>query len=262
MNDVGRPAGAPRFGGWIVIPDPIIVEAAGRTGYDWVGLDLQHGTWDLGLAFRGIQLLDALGVPVLIRLGEEELPLIPRVLDHGASGIVVAMVSSPDIVRAAVDRARYQPEGRRSYGGQRYGMRAEPQDISTWRPAIYAMLENREGVDRIGEIAAVPGVAGIHVGPVDLGLGLGLGLRPDRSVPPYATALTSIVAASHAARLPVTMHAVLPEQVPTLSALGFDEFVLSTDIEILRAGFADTLRRARSPKVAQNPGPAGHNPYA
>ena len=50
-----------RIGGWLMIPDPIIVEAAGRAGFDWIGLDLQHGTWDLGTAFRGIQLLDAIG---------------------------------------------------------------------------------------------------------------------------------------------------------------------------------------------------------
>ena len=49
--------------------------------------------------------------------------LIPRVLDHGAAGIVLAMASEPEVVAAAIERARYQPEGRRSFGGQRYGMR-------------------------------------------------------------------------------------------------------------------------------------------
>ena len=66
-----------RLGGWLAIPEPLVVEVAGRAGYDWVGLDLQHGAWDLGTAFRGIQLLDLLGVPILVRVSEEDLPLIP-----------------------------------------------------------------------------------------------------------------------------------------------------------------------------------------
>jgi 4-hydroxy-2-oxoheptanedioate aldolase len=97
-----RPAGRVRLGGWLAMPEPLVVEAAAKSGYDWIGLDLQHGAWDLGAAFRATQLLDALSKPVTVRSHEEGLPLIPRVLDHGASGIVLAMVSSPETVAAAL----------------------------------------------------------------------------------------------------------------------------------------------------------------
>ena len=154
-----------RLGGWLALTEPLIVEAAGRAGFDWVGLDLQHGAWDLGSAIRGIQLLDLLHVPVLVRVADEELQLIPHLLDQGAAGIVLAMVSGPDHVAAAVSRARYQPEGRRSYGGQRYGLRAEAADVATIRPGIYAMVEGRAGVARMAEIAGVPGIAGVMSAP-------------------------------------------------------------------------------------------------
>jgi 4-hydroxy-2-oxoheptanedioate aldolase len=232
-----------RLGGWLAIPEPLVVEVAGRAGYDWVGLDLQHGAWDLGTAFRGIQLLDLLGVPILVRVSEEDLALIPRVLDQGAAGIVVAMASSPAIVAAAIDRARYAPHGHRSYGGQRFGMRAEPHDLATVRPAIYAMLEDRRGVEAAAEIARVPGLAGLHIGPVDLGLGLGLGR--DRAQPAFTAALQAILAAGHAERLPVVMHAVKPDQVAHWVEMGFDELVLTADIEVLRLGFEGQLATAR-----------------
>lgn len=232
-----------RLGGWLALPEPLVAEAAGRAGFDWVGLDLQHGAWDLGSAFRGIQILDALNVPVFVRVGDEDLSLIPRVLDHGASGIVLAMVTSPDLVVAAIERTRYQPEGRRSYGGQRYGMRAEATDISSIRPAIYAMLESRQGVDRAAEIANVPGLAGFHVGPVDLGLSLGLGI--DRSKPAFATALHAIIGAGHSAGLPVTMHAVALDQVTDMLKFGFDELVLTADIGLLRMAFDAQIKSAR-----------------
>jgi 4-hydroxy-2-oxoheptanedioate aldolase len=234
-----------RLGLWLMIPDPIVVEAAGRAGADWVGLDLQHGTWDLGTVFRGIQLLDALGMPALIRVSELELSLIPRVLDHGASGIVIAMATGPDMVAGAVSLARYAPDGTRSYGGQRYGMRPEPPDVAEVRPGIYPMIEDARGARSVAEIARVPGVAGLHVGPVDLGLGMGLGM--DRSAPRFSAALDDIVAAGHTGGIPVTQWL----------ARGFDEIVLPADVELLRGAFAREIRDARRDPAASQIGTYG-----
>lgn len=234
-----------------MIPDPLVVEAAGRAGFDWVGLDLQHGTWDLELAFRGIQLLDALGSPVLVRLAQEDLALMPRLLDHGASGTVIAMASSAAAVADALDAARYQPLGRRSYGGQRYGLRPEPSDLSAVRPGVFAMIEDRRGVDELEAIAAVPGLAGLHVGPVDMGLGIGIGR--DRSVPAFAEALARIRDVGHAQGLPVTMHAVQGANAATWFDLGWDEVVLPADIDLLRGALANQVAVARGAAAPEAP---------
>lgn len=239
-----RPTAGVRLAGWLAIPEPLVVEAAARGGFDWIGLDLQHGAWDLGTAFRAIQLLDALGVRVLIRIAEEELPLIPRVLDHGAAGIVLAMASTPDVVAAAIDRARYQPAGRRSYGGQRYGMRPEPPDVAEVRPAIYAMIESRDGMSAVRAIANLHGLAGLHIGPTDLALALGLGM--DRTPPAFAAAIREIVAAAHASGLPVTMHAVAPDKAKEWVKMGIDELVLTTDIELLQSAFREMVAQTQS----------------
>ena len=235
----------PRLGAWLMIPDPIVVEVAARSGVDWVGLDLQHGTWDLERAFRAIQLLDAIGKPALVRVSQDELELVPRVLDHGASGIVVAMVESADVAAAAVAAARYAPEGRRSYGGQRYGLRPmpEPADVSEVRPSIYAMIEDRRGLETVEAIARVPGLAGLHVGPVDLGLGLGLGMS--RSGKVLDQAMDRIRDAGHAAGLMVSLHAVLGEEARRRFAEGFDEVVLPADVDLLRSAFAHQVQVSR-----------------
>ncbi|MFN0193288.1 MAG: HpcH/HpaI aldolase family protein [Aestuariivirga sp.] len=231
-----------RLAGWLAIPEPLVVEIAARTAFDWIGFDLQHGAWDLATAFRGIQLADAIGKPVLIRLPDEQLALIPRVLDHGASGVVLAMASEPEVVRGAVERSRYQPHGTRSYGGQRYGLRPEPADVAEVRPGIHAMLETERGVAAADEIAAIEGLAGIHVGPTDLGLALGLGR--DLSAPAFQGAIERIVAAAHAHGLPVTMHAVAARDAVRWAALGFDEVVLTADVELLRNAFTELRREA------------------
>ena len=229
---------------WLSMPEPLVVEAAAHAKPDWVGLDLQHGAWDLAAAFRGIQLLDALGTPTLVRVSEQELALIPRVLDQGASGVVVAMASSTELVAEAVRRARYAPEGVRSYGGQRYGMRPEPDNVADVRPHVYPMIEDRRGVAAIAAIATVPGIGGLHVGPVDLGLGLGL----ERDDPQYFEVLLEIVTAGHNAGLPVTMHAVRPDEAGRLLEMGFDDLVLTADIELLRNAFEMQVAVLRTEK--------------
>ena len=233
-----------KIGLWLALPEPLVVEAAAKAKPDWVGLDLQHGGWDLGTAFRAIQLLDALGMAALVRVSEQELALMPRLFDHGASGVVIAMASSAALVEEAVRRARYQPEGVRSFGGQRYGMRASPENVSEIRPHVYPMIEDSRGVADIAAIAQVPGISGLHIGPVDLGLGLGAG----RDEPRYLDALTSIVNAGHAAGVPVTMHAVRPQEASRWAAMGFDELVLTSDIQLMRTAFewgVGELKRAR-----------------
>lgn len=229
------------IGLWLSMPEPLVAEAAARARPDWIGLDLQHGAWDLGTAFRGIQLLDALGMTALVRVSEQELELIPRLLDHGASGVVIAMASSTALVEEAVRRARYQPEGVRSYGGQRYGLRQVSGIATQIRPQVYPMIEDRRGVADIAAIAAVKGIAGLHIGPVDLGLGLGL----DRGDPRYADVLQSIIAAGRSAAVPVTMHAVRAEDAGRWVKTGFDGLVLTADIELLRGAFEGNVARAR-----------------
>lgn len=246
MNQISAessPAKSVRLAGWLAMPEPLVVEIMGRAGFDWVGFDLQHGSWDLGTAFRGIQLIDLMGQPVIVRVADEELPLIPRVLDQGASGIVLAMASEPEIVAAAVSRARYQPNGRRSYGGQRYGLRTEPKDLNDLKPAIFPMIETRRGIEAIDEIASIPGIAGLHVGPTDLALGLGVGR--DQSAAAFITAIEKILVAGHSNDLPVVMHAVSLSQVHALVAAGFDELVLTADIEVLRSGMLALVSGAR-----------------
>jgi len=234
------------------MPEPIVVEVVAKTGFDWIGFDLQHGAWDLGSAFRGIQLADALGVPVLVRLPDDQLPLIPRVLDHGASGVVLAMASEPEVVSAAIECARYQPAGRRSYGGQRFGLQNGPSDPAEVRPAIFAMIETARGLDAVAEIAAVEGLGGLHVGPADLGLALGGGINATSGA--FARAIDRIVAAAHDRGLPATMHAVAAEQVTSCAAMGFDELVLTTDIELLRGAYAHL--KAAAEQALKPPVPA------
>jgi 4-hydroxy-2-oxoheptanedioate aldolase len=128
-------------------------------------------------------------------------------------------------------------------------MQPAPDDVSAIRPHVYPMIEDQRGVRDVANVAGVNGISGLHIGPVDLGLGLGL----DCEDPRFADALRSIVASSHAVGLPVTMHAVRPDQGLRWLEMGFDELVLTADVELLRTAFVTQvaqLRRAARPDAA------------
>ena len=249
-----------RFGAWSTLPSSLAVEALGRSGADFVGLDAQHGAHDFGDLARAIQVLDLLGVESLVRLSELDLALIPRVLDFGASGVIVAMVERPETARLAVDFARYQPGGTRSYGGRRYGLSPEPDDLREVQPAVWTMVETAEALEHLDELAAVPGLAGFFVGPVDLALALGVtgtvarrlsaelasAATPARTEPAGAwlEAYARVVRVAHKHGLEAATFSIGGADARHWSAAGFDRVVVASDIALLRGALERELRTA------------------
>ncbi len=165
-------SGNPAFATWLAIPDSISAEMIGSGGYDCVVIDTQHGgpTWD-NLCIL-IQAMDLNRTPSLVRVGGVDQVQIMRALDLGAAGVVVPMVSTAEQARHAVQAMHYPPRGLRSFGKVRnyYGNEGEQAE-----PLCFVMIETAEGMENLDAIAAIDGVDGLFVGPVDLGLGLGLG---------------------------------------------------------------------------------------
>lgn len=110
-----------RFGGWIELSDPIIWELVGRAGYDFVVVDVQHGSLGFTEAIRAIQLLDGLGNEVLLRISSTQMHEMPRYLDFGLDGVIVATVDDAEVARRAVSFTRYQPEGIAAMAGRATG---------------------------------------------------------------------------------------------------------------------------------------------
>ncbi len=168
-------AGRPSFGSWISIADSNTAEVMARAGFDWLILDTQHGGlgWDnlLGL----MQAVQLGGASPLVRVGWNDAAQIMRALDLGAAGVIVPMVSSAEEAQSAVQAVRYPPEGQRSFGKVRSYLSGEPGEAA---PLCFVMIETAQALRNLDAIAATPGVDGLFIGPVDLGLSLGLGVSP------------------------------------------------------------------------------------
>tara|TARA_X000001036_G_scaffold432159_1_gene467625 strand:+ start:716 stop:1093 length:378 start_codon:yes stop_codon:yes gene_type:complete len=84
----------PSIGTWQQIPNASISEILGRTGYDWVAIDLEPGSisiHQLPSLFRSIELGNTLPLARLANGKEKD---CKQVMDAGAAGIIVPMVES------------------------------------------------------------------------------------------------------------------------------------------------------------------------
>jgi 4-hydroxy-2-oxoheptanedioate aldolase len=189
-------AGEPTFGGWLAIPSSMSAESAGRIGFEFVCVDMQHGVIDYQVAVTLLQAIALGNSAPVVRVPWNEPGIIGKMLDAGAEAIIVPMVNSPEEATAVVKACRYAPLGARSHGPIISSMR-RPDYFTTDATTIATipMIETVEAVSRIDEILSVPGVDAIYVGPADLSVTLGLKPGNNDGVASFDEALATIVAA-------------------------------------------------------------------
>ena len=138
---------------------------------DFLVFDCQHGPHDLGQVGPLLRAAAIHGKPTLVRVPSSDAWIIMRALDLGAAGVIVPMVSSAAEADSARAATRYPPLGERSYGPLQPapGNVFDPAD----GPVVFVMIETAQGLAEVEAIAAIDGVDGLFVGPVDLALGVG-----------------------------------------------------------------------------------------
>jgi 2-keto-3-deoxy-L-rhamnonate aldolase RhmA len=159
----------------IEMPVPATLTALSLAGFDFVVLDMEHSALD----FSQLQLLIAsaqsAGLATLVRPWGEDTGLVGKILDMGANGIMAPRVESPERARAIVEQARFAPLGNRGFSPLS-ALDALREPLLELGDSTYLVLqiEGRGGVERAAEIAAVPGIDAIFVGPYDLALSMGV----------------------------------------------------------------------------------------
>ncbi|BCI52695.1 aldolase [Mycolicibacterium litorale] len=237
--------GAPVFGGWVVGPTVIGPEEFAAAGYDYVGIDLQHGYLDDADAALLLRRLEHVPVATVVRLPTAHAAPIGRVLDAGADAVVVAMVESADEAAAAVAATRYPPAGIRSFGPLRASLGHDPAELED-RVGVFAMVETVRGVAHLAEICAVPGLSGLYAGPADLAVSMGYEPASAWRREEVCAAMAEIVTAAHTAGLVAGVHAGTGAAGRQAAHLGFRMITLASESQALRRGAQMHLAEARA----------------
>lgn len=195
----------PLFSAMMIVPDPAIATILGRSGFDYVVIDAEHGPFSLPVIRECVEALQAAGTAAVVRPGANDPTEIKHLLDIGADGILVPSVESGEQAAAAVRAARYPPEGIRgaSSAVRAHGYGVDTVDLAGANAsiAVFVVIESGAGVRAAAEIAAAPGLDGIFVGPYDLSVDLGFPGRSDE--PAVQAAIDSVVDAALAAGTPI-----------------------------------------------------------
>jgi 2-dehydro-3-deoxyglucarate aldolase len=230
------------IGSWITLGHPAIAEIMASAGFDWLVLDMEHSVLELSEVQTIIQVLDGKHCPTIVRLTSNHPDQIKRVMDAGATGIMVPMIKSAADAQAAVESVYYPPEGKRGVGlarAQGYGARFH--EYRQWlknNAVIIVMIEHVDAVDHIDSILSVPGIDAYIIGPYDLSGSMG---RPgELDHPQVHDAIQQVLNAGHRLHKPGGIHVIEPEPNALQQRInaGFNFLGYSLDIRIL-----DTLCR-------------------
>ena len=229
------------------------MEALAHSGLDYVIIDTEHGCLSEETAADCILAAERGGLLPYVRIGDIRRPYVLRMLDIGARGLIVPNIRSVDQVRELVRHAKFPPLGQRGYCPNRttgWGAEAWAQDVmgymeeSNRRCKLIPQCETREALEQIEEIASLPGVDGIFVGPCDLSIDLGIPLQFDNPV--LISAIERILAACKAAGKETIIFAGNMKDAVRWTKRGFDSVAYSLDASVLTNAFQSLVKEYQS----------------
>lgn len=237
--------GEPTIGHWLSIPSSTVAELLTCVGMDWLLMDTEHSPIGYETMEDLLRAIKDTNVVPLARVAAAEAPLIKKVLDRGVCGVLVPLVNTAAEARNVVAACKYPPEGIRGVAGTR---------VSRWgctlaeyyrewndNVLIAIQIETKQALENVEEIAAVPGVDVLFVGPADLSANLGTFQQFDH--PRFKSAVQRILNAAKNAGIAAGYMSFGAESVLEKVDEGFRFIAAGTDTKLLLSAAQATYER-------------------
>jgi 4-hydroxy-2-oxoheptanedioate aldolase len=183
----GLLSGMPQMGVWLNLGSAVSAEIAALAGYDWLLIDLEHGSGDYRDLSQQLWAAQAGEASTVVRVTALSAPDIPN-------------IETVEQAVAAVQAVRIPPLGSRgaatSTRASRYGDGYESYVREANDSVLLAVqIESVSGLANAAEIAAVEGIDVLFVGPLDLSISMGI-QEPHRDER-FREALVSVIQAAN-----------------------------------------------------------------
>lgn len=236
-------AGRPAIGSWLMSASPVVAEAMAHCGFDFLVVDMEHSPLHIANTLELLRAIAGTPTAPLVRLASTDQITVKQVLDAGAASLMFPFVQTAEQAQAAVSYTRYPPAGVRGvaamHRASRYGHAPDYLRSANDGIAVVIQLETPEAIERLGEIAAVPGVDSLFVGPGDLAAALGhignIGHEPVQRLIARAAAL------ARAAGKPIGIVGGNPPMVRQFFEYGYTWSAVGSDLAMLTGRAADWL---------------------
>jgi 2-keto-3-deoxy-L-rhamnonate aldolase RhmA len=235
-------------GTWIKTPSYIATEVLAGTDLDVLCLDAEHAAFDRVTLDACVLACRANAMPVLVRVPSAAPDQVLNALDIGATGIVVPHVTSGSIAQAIANASLYGPGGRGYAGSSRaahYTRKAMSEHLAdaAAETTIIAQIEDRQAVEDIETIVAIPQIDCLFIGRADLAVAYGVD-GPGAAV--VVAAAERVCASARKAGKAVGMYLPDVAELPRWRALGASFYLLESDHTFLLRGASTLAARARS----------------
>jgi 2-keto-3-deoxy-L-rhamnonate aldolase RhmA len=244
----GRLKAGPMLGAWSSLGHAAVSTILSRSGVDWLVLDAEHGMFSPDSIRACLDAAQPTGIPTLVRVPANDATVLKTILDLGPDGVVIPMVNTADDARAAVAACRYPPEGRRGFGAGRgavYGLEyARYAAMANDALAIVVQIEHVDGVANVDEIAVVPGLTGLFIGPTDLSASMGL--LNQTGHPRMREAIATVIEAGARAGVPVGSFCGSEAEVIERIAAGVRFVAWTNDLGLLAEAASGSVARIRA----------------
>jgi 2-keto-3-deoxy-L-rhamnonate aldolase RhmA len=243
-----------QLGTWItMIRTPAVLTLLKAAGLDFARVDMEHSPFSMETVADMATLARALEFPLVVRPPEGNREWITRLLDAGVWNLHIPQVDTPEQAAEVAACARYSPLGARGMYG--FGPHTEYRTLppgehmaaANARVHVTAMLETRRAFERLDEIAVVPGIDALTIGPTDLAQDLGVlgGPTQKQVLDQYRRRLVE-AARKHGKAVAMLTDSV--EGIREMIALGATIINYASDAAVLRSSYAAVVADvAKSP---------------
>jgi 2-keto-3-deoxy-L-rhamnonate aldolase RhmA len=230
------------------VRSPGFIWMLANAGFDFVFIDMEHGTYDLPVVADMIKVARLADIVPLVRVPDLAYHLIAPVLDAGAMGLMLPRVETRAQVERFVSFMKYPPVGVRGATVGRshtdYAS-AEPQELVSHmneHMLVILQIERAQAISDIDELLAVPGVDVALIGPFDLTISLG---AEHMRAPAVDDAIQHVVAAAQRHTIAAGIHIADPAVVLEWYRRGMTMLTCGSDLGFFNAGAQQTLAALR-----------------
>src|SRR5213594_3605403 len=243
--------GEVQIGTWVtMIRTPAVLTLLKAAGLDFARIDMEHSPFSIETVADMAALARALDFPMVVRPPEGNREWITRLLDAGVWNLHVPQVDTPEQAAGVAACCRYAPLGERGMYGfgphTMYETLAPSKHMATANARVHitAMLETKRAFERLDEIASVPGIDALTIGPTDLAQDLGvLGTPAQKDALREHRVRLGEAARKHGKTVAMLTDSV--DGVRHMVELGATIINYSSDTSMLRSGYSTAVGEIR-----------------
>jgi 4-hydroxy-2-oxoheptanedioate aldolase len=229
------------------VRSPNIVVMMAEAGFEFIVIDTEHSSIDLGVVGDIILAGRGTDCTVMVRPPAKERILMSRPLDVGAEGLLVPLIDTREEAEAVIAATKYHPLGRRGLASRRafsnYSTRPITDIVAeaNAETLIAVQVETARAVANVEEIVSVPGIDVAFVGPNDLSQSMGVPGQYDH--PEVEAAINRVIVTCQRSGVAPGIYAGNTDFARRWIDAGMRFIIYLSDVNLLVDGGAAALKR-------------------